>query len=78
MRVDLPVATLTCLCAGNIPDLARNTYLSVDGGYSLHCGSSDVWTLPQAQAVGVDVGSSASVVPTVDALVALGHAQLGF
>lgn len=64
--------------AGNIPDLAGNTYLSLDGGYTLHCGSSDSWTLAEAQAVGVDVGSTAGLAPSVEALVALGHAQLGF
>ena len=64
--------------SGNIPDLSGNTYLSLDGGYSMKCDASHIWTLSEAQAVGVDTGSVASVAPSVDALVALGHAQLGF
>ena len=64
--------------SGNIPDLSSNTYLSLDGGYTLKCTANDIWTLAEAQAVGVDVGSSVGLAPSVDALVALGHSQLGF
>ena len=63
---------------GTIPyPLTGNTYLSGDGGYEMRC-KDETWDLAQAQARGVDVGSSAAMLPTVEELVALGHATLGF
>jgi hypothetical protein len=62
---------------GNIPLLSSNTYLSGEGSYSLKCGGS-TWMLAQAQAAGVDVGSTIGPLPALADLVALGHAMLGF
>jgi hypothetical protein len=62
---------------GNIPALTGNTYATGDGAYALKCGG-ETWTLAQAQAAGVDVGSSLVPVPSNDAILALGHQLLGF
>jgi hypothetical protein len=57
--------------------LSGNSYMSQDGGYHNRCNNSD-WSLAEAQAKGVDVGSSNATLPTIDELVALGHALLEF
>ena len=57
--------------------MSGNTYMSTDGGYQNVCNSTN-FNLTEAQALGVDVGSVATTLPTVDALVAMGHALLDF
>ena len=62
---------------GNIPALLSNTYLSGDGGYTMHCDKR-IWNLAQAMAVGVDVGSSLGLLPSTEQLIQMGRATLGF
>lgn len=62
---------------GGIPLLSNNTYASDDGKYELHCGSQ-TWTLAQAQAAGVDVGSTMAAVPTTAEVIAVAHDLLQF
>ena len=63
---------------GTIPfPMASNTYLSPNADYRMHCRDT-TWTLAQAQALGVDVGSTVGALPTVDALVAMAHDRLQF
>jgi hypothetical protein len=62
---------------GNIPLLSGNTYLTGDNSYSMKCGGS-TWTLAQAQAAGVDVGSTVGPTPALADLVSLGHTMLAF
>ena len=57
--------------------MASNTYLSPNADYRMHCRDT-TWTLAQAQALGVDVGSTVGALPTVDALVAMAHDRLQF
>jgi hypothetical protein len=40
--------------------------------------NQDNWNLTQAQALGVDVGSVATTLPSTDELVAMGHNLLQF
>ena len=63
---------------GTIPfPMQRNTYLSPTADYRMHCRDT-TWTLAEAQAAGVDVGSTAGALPTVDELVAMAHDRLQF
>ena len=55
--------------------LSDNVYRSADGGYRNACGGA-VWNLTQAQALGVDVGSVTTTLPSTDELVAMGMAVL--
>ncbi len=57
--------------------MSDNTYMSADGGYQNVCNSTN-FNLTEAQALGVDIGSIATTLPTVGALVAMGHALLDF
>jgi hypothetical protein len=56
--------------------LSDNIYRSADGGYRNACGGA-VWNLTEAQALGVDVGSVTTTLPSTDELVAMGKAILG-
>jgi hypothetical protein len=63
---------------GTIPfPLANNTYMSGSGGYVMRC-KADALNFSQAQALGVDLGSRVTTLPSVDALVAMGHDVLQF
>ena len=62
---------------GNAPLFSDNTYASDDNTYVMKCGAS-TWTLAQAQAMGVDVGSTLVPVPSTDAIIAAGRALLQF
>ena len=57
--------------------MSSNIYRSADGGYQNRC-DKESWSLAQAQALGVDVGSVNTTLPSTDELVALGHAMLDF
>jgi hypothetical protein len=57
--------------------MSGNTYMNAAANYSLRCNHS-VWSLPQAQALGVDVGSVVRLPPSTEELVAMGHAMLEF
>ena len=52
-------------------------YFTGDGSYYNRCNESS-WDLTEAQARGVDAGSTVATLPTVDEIVALAHAILGF
>lgn len=54
-----------------------NTYLSSTSDYQMRCRST-TWTLAEAQALGVDVGSQVGPLPTADELVAMAHDRLQF
>lgn len=63
---------------GTIPfPMLNNVYYSSDGGYQMNCKST-IWNLTEAQAVGVDVGSSTFLLPTAEELTAMGHDVLQF
>jgi hypothetical protein len=55
---------------GFVPITANNTYYLDSGAYALTCGKS-VWTLAEAQARGLDVGSTWSPTPGTAGLLAL-------
>ena len=57
--------------------MSDNVYMSPDGGYVNRC-NADAWNLTQAQALGVDVGSVVTTLPSTDELVAMGHNLLQF
>ena len=57
--------------------MSGNIYRSPDGSYRNVC-NGNAWNLTQAQALGVDVGSVATTLPSTDELVAMGHALLQF
>ena len=63
---------------GEIPyPLKSNRYMSTTAAYRMQC--KDVtWTLEQAQAAGVDMGSTVETLPTVAQLVQMGHDVLQF
>lgn len=52
--------------------LSSNIYMSSDGSYSNTCNHS-TWNLTQAQAMGVDIGSVATTLPTTQELVEMGN-----
>ena len=54
-----------------------NRYMSSNGDYVMRC-RGDALNFSQAQALGVDLGSTVSTLPSVDALVAMGHDVLQF
>jgi hypothetical protein len=54
---------------GVVPVLANNTFLIDSGEYQLQCGST--WDLAQAQANGLDVGSTVSVTPSTMQILSL-------
>jgi hypothetical protein len=57
--------------------MSNNIYRSSDGGYVNRCDDVS-WNLTSAQQLGVDVGSVATTLPSIDELVAIGHALLEF
>ena len=57
--------------------MSNNIYRSTDGGYANRCDNVQ-WNLTEAQAMGVDVGSVATTLPTLEELVAMGRAVLEF
>jgi len=57
--------------------MSGNIYRSADGSYRNVCNGA-TWNLSQAQALGVDVGSVATTLPSTDELVAMGHSLLQF
>lgn len=60
---------------GTLPRLAGNTWAADSGNYSLKCGKSS-WTLAEAQARGVDVGSVVVPSPSTADVIAAGRALL--
>lgn len=63
---------------GTIPvPMKGNSYFSPNGDYHMHCRGT-TWNLTQAQALGIDVGSTVSTLPALDALVAMAHDRLQF
>ncbi len=63
---------------GTIPFPMRdNVYLSTDAGYAMPCNGQK-WSLAEAQARGVDLGSSVGNFPTVDDFIKMAHDRLGF
>ena len=62
---------------GNSPLFSNNVYSSDDGTYSMTCGKA-TWSLSEAQAHGVDVGSVLVPVPSTDEVVAAARALLQF
>ena len=62
---------------GRVPLLANNSYwLAAGARYELACGAA-AWTLPQAQALGVELGSAAAPEPTPEAIDARARLMLG-
>ena len=57
--------------------MSDNIYRSSDASYVNHC-HNQTWSLAEAQALGVDVGSVLAGLPSTSELVAMGHAMLGF
>lgn len=63
---------------GTIPyPMKGNAYYSQTGDYRMHCRGT-TWNFTQAQALGIDLGSTIHTLPTVDELVAMGHDRLQF
>ena len=63
---------------GTIPvPMQGNSYFSLTGDYRMHCRGT-VWNLTQAQALGIDLGSTVSTLPSLAQLVAMGHDRLQF
>ena len=60
---------------GELLRLSDNTWSSDAGNYSLRCGKT-AWTLEQAQALGVDVGSTVVPSPATADIIAAGRALL--
>ena len=60
---------------GHLLRLAGNTWSSDAGNYSLKCGK-EAWSLADAQARGVDVGSRVVPTPAVADVIAAGRALL--
>ena len=56
--------------------MSGNTYMNAAANYSLRCNHS-VWSLPQAQALGVELGSAAAPEPTPEAIDARARSMLG-
>jgi hypothetical protein len=54
-----------------------NRYMSSNGDYVMRC-KGDALNLSQAQALGVDVGSTVGTLPSLEALVDMGHDVLQF
>ena len=54
---------------GTIPLFWNNTYASDDGNWTMNCGKTS-WTLDEAQALGVEIGSTVIPVPTDDTIIA--------
>jgi hypothetical protein len=59
--------------AGRIPVLANNTLFLDTGAYELKCGDA-TWTLAEANALGVDVGTTVAQTPDSAAVLALAAA----
>ena len=57
--------------------MKNNRYYTLTGDYHMHCRGT-MWNISQAQAVGIDLGSSVQTLPTVGELVAMGHDRLQF
>lgn len=63
---------------GTIPfPMKGNQYYSSTGDYSMHCRSA-TWNFSQANALGIDLGSSVSTLPSLQELVAMAHDRLQF
>lgn len=56
--------------SGRIPALANNSLYFDAGAYELQCGAA-TWTLAEANALGVDVGTTVAQTPATAALLAL-------
>jgi len=56
--------------AGRIPVLANNTLYLNTGAYALACGAA-TWTLAEANALGVDVGTTVAQTPDTAAVLAI-------
>lgn len=57
-----------------LPFMADNRFFFDSGNYTLHCGPNVSWTWAQAQAVGVDVGSTSAASPSVASILATAEA----
>jgi hypothetical protein len=62
---------------GGIPLFSSNSYFSDDGGWEMTCGKTK-WNLSQAQALGVDAGSTAGLAPGTADIIQQGRALLQF
>jgi hypothetical protein len=63
---------------GTIPfPIKTNRYFSSDGGYVMRC-NADAWNFTEAQALGLDLGSTVATLPSLEELVAMGHDVLQF
>ena len=62
---------------GSVPLFSNNRYANPEGNYSFHCGKA-TWSLAEAQAHGVDVGSVIAPLPSTADIIAAGHALLEF
>jgi hypothetical protein len=62
---------------GNSPLFSKNVYASDDNNYQMKCGAQ-TWSLAQAQALGVDVGSVLVPVPSTAAIIAAARDLLQF
>ena len=68
----------THILDGTIPfPMKNNKYMSSTGDYVMHC-RSDSLNFSAAQALGVDVGSTVGALPSLEALVDMGHDVLQF
>jgi len=62
---------------GVIPFPIKTNRFFSNSSYALHCNAS-LWNISEAQARGIDLGSTLSSLPTVSELVAMGHDVLQF
>lgn len=62
---------------GSVPLFSANKYANPESNYSFHCGKS-MWSLAEAQAHGVNVGSVIIPLPSTADIIAAGHALLEF
>lgn len=60
---------------GSIPLFSGNTWATDAGTWEMACGKTK-WTLAEAQALGVDVGSSVVPMPSTAEIIAAGRALL--
>jgi len=60
-----------------IPLTTNNQFYAPGARITIRCDLDD-WSLSEAQAQGIDVGSAVNDTPTIDQIVAWGHAVLGF
>ncbi len=62
---------------GNIPLFSNNKYLNDDGTYVMSCGNAR-WSLADAQAAGVDIGSTLGPSPSTAQIMQMAKDLLGF